>query len=131
MNPEGRRFLETRLGRMLRLLGLATGTVALGLAGLYGIHLGATHGRVLREFEDLAANQYYHVLTEPVRLRPGMDARAAGLAGRLSRAGLRRVHRENTPVPCCGEPGFVCYAGLLVPRVLGVGEHPLRLWMSR
>jgi hypothetical protein len=44
---------------------------------------------------------------------------------------LRRVHRENTPVPCCGEPGFVCYAGLLVPRVLGAGEHPLQVWMSR
>jgi penicillin-binding protein 1B len=82
---------------MLRLFAMSTGTVALGLAGLYAIHLGTTNSRVLNEFEELAANQYYHVVAEPLGVRAGLDVRAAGVSGRLARAGLRRVNREPSP----------------------------------
>jgi len=78
MDWDGREAPTTRLRRMLRMFGIATGTVALGFTGLYGIHLGTANGRVLREFEALANNAYYHVLAEPLRLRVGMDLRAAG-----------------------------------------------------
>ena len=82
---------------MLRLAAIATGTVALGLSGIYGVHVGASSARVLGEFESLAANAYYHVVAEPLRLHPGMDARAVGVAARLARAGLQRTGHPPDP----------------------------------
>jgi penicillin-binding protein 1B len=89
MAQSGRRKPEMR--ELVRYLLLGVGILGLGLATLDVVHLGAKRGRVLREFELLATNTYYHVLAAPLHVRPGLDARAAGLTARLSRAGLARV----------------------------------------
>ena len=79
---------------MLRVLGIATLTLGAGLAGLYTIHLATTSHRVLEDFEALSRGTYYHIVAEPLRVRSGTDARAAGITARLARAGLRRVRQE-------------------------------------
>jgi membrane peptidoglycan carboxypeptidase len=94
---------------MTRLLAAVSGTLALGLGGIYALHLGATSHRILNEFESLAANSYYHVLAEPLRLRGGTDARAMGLVGRLGRAGLRRVRSEPESGEFRVRPGAIEY----------------------
>jgi penicillin-binding protein 1B len=67
------------------------GVVTLGLGLIYAAHLGTTGQRVVHEFQLLSSGGYYHLLAEPFRVRGGTDARSAGIAGRLARAGLRRT----------------------------------------
>jgi penicillin-binding protein 1B len=94
---------------MIRLLGTATGTLAFGLGGLYALHLGTSSGRVLHEFELLASGAYYHVLAEPLRVRGGTDTRAAGVGGRLARAGLRATSHEPRAGEYRSSPGSISY----------------------
>jgi len=79
------------------MLAIAFGTLALGMSALYSLHLVAVRGRVLGEIERLTRNEYFHLIAEPVRVRVGTDARAAGIAPRLARAGLRRVRSAPAP----------------------------------
>ena len=65
------------------------------LAGIYSIRIGALRSRVLNEFDSLAHNAYYHVVSQAFRLRVGHDARSTGVVGRLQRAGYKRV--QQTP----------------------------------
>jgi penicillin-binding protein 1B len=109
---------------MLRMAAVASGTLGLGLVGLYALHLGATSNRVLNKFEALAANQYFHVVAEPMHVRGGTDARAAGISGRLARAGLRRV-RHN---PAAGE--FRVTPDAIEYRRADGGGQPVRLELN-
>ena len=88
-----------RLRRVLSACALATIALLLVLAGLYSMRIGALRARVLKEFDCLAHNAYYHVLSEPFRVRVGMDVRSTGIVGRLQRAGYRPVSRT----PSAGE----------------------------
>jgi penicillin-binding protein 1B len=109
---------------MLRFVAIASGTLGLGLAGLYSLHLGTTSNRVMHEFEALAANSYFHVVAEPMHVRGGTDVRATGVSGRLGRAGLRRVRHR----PAAGE--FRAEADVIEYRRTDRGGQPVRLELA-
>jgi penicillin-binding protein 1B len=106
---------------MLRMMGLAAGTLALGLTALYALHFGTSSHRVLNQFESLAHGEYFHVVAEPLHVRPGTDARATGIAGRLARAGLRRVRDE----PAAGQ--YRAAAEAIEYRRVDDADNPVRL----
>ena len=109
---------------MIRMAAIASGALGAGLAALYGLHLATTQNRVLNQIESLAANSYFHVVAEPMAVRGGTDARATDIAGRLGRAGLRRVRRA----PAAGE--FRVTAEVIEYRRSDRGGEPVRLELS-
>ncbi len=62
-----------------------------------------------------------------VVLPAATDARGVMARIGASDVMLRRIDPSLTWIPCAGEPGFVSYAALIVPRVLGVGELPMQI----
>ncbi|HZL85206.1 MAG TPA: transglycosylase domain-containing protein [Candidatus Krumholzibacteria bacterium] len=98
--PRGPRFdrLIPREWRpLLRRIGLGLTFLLAGLTVLYAIRAGALRARVLSEFEDLAHNEYSHVIAEPMRVRIGTDTRSFGLVSRLERAGFVRGRGDLSP----------------------------------
>ncbi|UCE04009.1 MAG: transglycosylase domain-containing protein [Candidatus Latescibacterota bacterium] len=91
------RWEKRKLRRALRLSTLTLALLVVGLSVLYLIHLGALRSRVLSEFEALAQNHYYRIVSQPASIRVGTDARATGIAARLDRAGYRRVSTRPRP----------------------------------
>jgi len=94
---QGKTQRRARRWRPRRVLGAAAaGTLALllALAGIYSIRIGALRSRVLKEFDSLAHNAYFHVVSQSFRLRVGHDARSTGIVGRLQRAGYKRVYKS-------------------------------------
>jgi hypothetical protein len=92
--------------------------------------------RVFLNFEEIGqpstlAVPRARLLRLTVALPASVDAR--GVVARIGGTDLvlRRISPENTPLPCCSEPGRVCYTGMIVPRVLGAGEYPMQLMLSK
>ena len=83
------------LRRVLAAVCIAGAATLVVLTGMWAFRIGALRSRVLDDFAQLAHNDYFQVVSEPLRVRVGTDSHAAGIAARLERAGYVRV--EQTP----------------------------------
>lgn len=92
MEPSASR--QRTLRRVLTAVCIAAAATLVTLTGMWAFRIGALRSRVLDDFAQLAHNDYFQVVSEPLRVRIGTDSRATAIASRLERAGYVRVEEK-------------------------------------